>query len=229
MLRSDIRDSEAVYSAIRSFKPEAVLHFAASAYVGELVRDPQKYYQNNVEGSLALLKAMLRTSCRRVVFSSTCAVYGEPTRIPIDEQTEKKPVNPYGASKAMVERILSDYSGAYELQFVALRYFNACGADPEAEVGRAARSRDAPHPPRLMALQGYVDDFSIFGSDYPTPDGTPIRDYIHVSDLADAHVAAIDRLLSGGSGGAFNIGTGHGYSVREIIEAIERETGSGSQ
>jgi len=224
-VQADIKETEAVYGAIRTYEPEAVLHFAASAYVGESVTDPQKYYHNNVVGSLALLQAMLRTPCRRLVFSSTCAIYGEPAKMPITENTDKAPVNPYGASKAMVERILSDYAAAYQLESIALRYFNACGADPESQIGELRDPETHLIPRAMMALQGYVDDFAMFGGDYPTPDGTPIRDYIHVCDLADAHVAAVDRLLGGGGSAAFNVGTGQGYSVREIIAAIERETG----
>ena len=157
------------------------------------------------------------------MFSSTCAVYGEPEAIPIREQTPKNPVNPYGASKLMIERVLSDYAGAYGLAYIALRYFNACGADPEGEIGELRHPETHLIPRAMMALQGHLSDFSVYGDDYPTPDGTPIRDYVHVSDLADAHVASVQRLLQGGSSGAFNLGTGQGYSVKQVLEAIRAE------
>jgi len=225
LIEADIRNSDAIFPALRSHQVEAVLHFAASAYVGESVTDPQKYYENNVAGSLALLKAMLQAGCRKIVFSSSCAVYGEPDEIPIREQTPKNPVNPYGASKLMVERVLSDYGEAYGLDYIALRYFNACGADPEGEIGELRQPETHLIPRAMMALQGHLSDFRMFGDDYATPDGTPIRDYIHVSDLADAHVASVQRLIQGGPSGAFNLGTGQGYSVKQVSKAISAETG----
>jgi len=177
-----------------------------------------------VVGSVALLGAMLKAGCRKIVFSSSCAVYGEPDEIPIREQTPKNPVNPYGASKLMVERILSDCGKAYGLDSIALRYFNACGADPEGEVGELRDPETHLIPRAMMALQGHLSNFSIFGDDYETPDGTPIRDFIHVSDLADAHVASVRRLLNGAASGAFNLGTGRGYSVKQVLNAISMET-----
>ena len=225
LIEADICNSEAVLSALNGHRVEAVLHFAASAYVGESVTDPQKYYENNVAGSLALLNAMLRADCRKIVFSSSCAIYGEPDQIPIAEQTDKRPVNPYGASKLMVERILSDYSKAYGLSCVSLRYFNAAGADPEGEIGELRDPETHLIPRAMMALQGYISNFSVFGDDYPTPDGTAIRDYVHVADLAAAHVASLERLLQGGPSGAFNLGTGDGYSVKQVLDAISAETG----
>jgi UDP-arabinose 4-epimerase len=224
-VEADIRDSAAISSAFRSYQVDAVLHFAASACVGESVTDPQKYYGNNVAGTLALLKAMLEVGCLKIVFSSSCAVYGEPDEIPIREQSPKNPVNPYGASKLMVERVLSDYVGAYGLASIALRYFNACGADPEGEVGELRLPETHLVPRAMMALQGHLSDFMVFGDDYDTPDGTAIRDYIHVTDLADAHVASLQRLIQGGSSGAFNLGTGRGYSVKQVLDAIRAETG----
>jgi UDP-glucose-4-epimerase GalE len=224
LIPGDIRDVDAVRHAIKAYQIEAVLHFAASAYVGESVSNPQKYYDNNVAGSLSLLQAMREEGCHRIVFSSSCAIYGEPETSPIAETTPKNPVNPYGASKAMVERILCDYQKAYELRAIALRYFNASGADPESELGELRDPETHLIPRAMMAIQGYIDDFAVFGNDYPTPDGTAIRDYIHVSDLAEAHVAAVKRLLAGGDGGAFNLGTGRGYSVQEVLEAITAET-----
>jgi len=224
-VRGDIREKSSVAKAISDHKAEAVLHFAASAYVGESVTDPQKYYENNVAGSLSLVAALLETNCRNVVFSSTCATYGEPDELPIYETTQQNPVNPYGASKLMVERILSDYARAYPLKSIALRYFNASGADPEGEIGELRDPETHLIPRAMMAIQGHLSDFAVFGTDYETPDGTAIRDYIHVSDLAEAHVSALRRLLSGEEGGAFNLGTGHGYSVKQVLEAISAETG----
>jgi UDP-glucose-4-epimerase GalE len=202
-----------------------VLHFAACAYVGESVINPQKYYDNNVAGTLSLLRAMLDTDTTAIVFSSSCAIYGEPEKTLIPESCPKQPVNPYGASKLMIERVLMDYVRAYGIQYVALRYFNAAGADPEGEVGELRDPETHLIPRAMMSIQGHLDDFEVFGSDYPTRDGTAIRDYIHVSDLADAHVAALRRLRDGKTSGAYNLGTGQGYSVQEVLEAISRETG----
>ena len=225
-VQGDIRDGGAVRSAIYTHSVEAVLHFAASAYVGESVTDPQKYYDNNVAGSLSLLRAMLEAGCRKLVFSSSCAIYGEPEELPIRESSPQNPVNAYGASKAMVERILTDYTHAYALQSIALRYFNAAGADPDSELGELRDPETHLIPRAMMAIQGYIPNFAVFGSDYETPDGTAIRDYIHVSDLADAHIAALRRLLAGGSGGAFNLGTGRGSSVKQVLDTIAAETGA---
>ena len=225
LVRGDIRNTKSLLNAIHSYNPDAVLHFAASAYVGESVADPRKYYENNVAGSLSLLGAMLEEGCRKLVFSSSCAIYGEPAEIPICETTPQNPVNPYGASKAMVERILRDYQRAHEIRVIALRYFNASGADPESELGELRDPETHLIPRAMMAIQGYIPDFAVFGNDYPTPDGTAIRDYIHVSDLADAHVAALHHLLAGKAGGAFNLGTGRGYSVKQVLDAIADETG----
>jgi UDP-glucose-4-epimerase GalE len=225
LIPSDIRNTDAVRDTLRAYQIEAVLHFAASAYVGESVADPQKYYENNVAGSLALLSAMLDAGCRKIVFSSTCAIYGEPKEIPIVERTQPNPVNPYGASKSMVERVLFDYQQADAIGAIALRYFNASGADPEGELGELRDPETHLIPRAMMALQGHIHDFAVFGTDYPTPDGTAIRDYVHVCDLADAHVSAVRRLLAGGGGGAFNLGTGRGYSVKQVLDAIAAATG----
>ena len=224
-VQGDIRDHAAVLDAINYCKPKAVLHFAALSSVGESVSDPPKYYDNNVVGSLSLLRAMLDGGCRKLVFSSSCAVYGEPSEMPIRETSPLNPVNPYGASKMMVERILADYGRAYELQSIALRYFNASGADPDGELGELRDLETRLIPRAMMAIQGHISDFAVFGTDYDTPDGTAIRDYIHVSDLADAHVLALRRLIAGGAGGAFNLGTGQGYSVKQVLDAIAAETG----
>jgi len=225
LIKADIRDADAVANAITTFKAGAVLHFAASAYVGESVLDPQKYYENNVAGAFALLAGMLAVGCRKIIVSSTCAVYGEPSEIPIGECATKQPINPYGASKAMVERMLEDYTRAYSLSSVMLRYFNACGADPEGDVGELRDPETHLIPRAMMAIQGHLADFSVFGTDYPTPDGTAVRDYIHVSDLADAHVAALTRLPGRGECRSYNLGTSSGYSVKEVLDAIAAITG----
>ena len=221
----DIRDSTAVRDAINTHQIEAVLHFAACAYVGKSVIDPQKYYDNNVTGTLSLLKGMLDANCKQLVFSSTCAIYGQPEKVPISEATPSKPVNPYGASKLMVERILSDYRRAYRVRSISLRYFNASGADLDGEIGELRDPETHLIPRAMMAIQGYIDDFQVFGADFPTEDGTAVRDYVHVADLAAAHVSGVSRLMTGFAGGAFNLGTEVGYSVKAVLDAIELETG----
>jgi UDP-glucose-4-epimerase GalE len=225
LVQADLRDTPTVIDTIRQHACVAVLHFAAFAYVGESVSDPAKYYDNNVAGTLSLLAGMRTAGCDALVFSSTCAVYGQPEQLPIVEETPPNPINPYGASKLMVERILSDFRPAYGLRSIALRYFNACGADPENEIGELRDPETHLIPRAMMALQGYIDDFEVFGTDFDTPDGTAIRDYVHVTDLADAHVTALEQLLGGSSGGVFNLGSGRGYSVKEVLHAIECETG----
>ena len=225
LVQADLRDSVTVADTIRRHACVAVLHFAAFAYVGESVSDPAKYYDNNVAGTLSLLAGMRTAGCDALVFSSTCAVYGQPAQVPIVEDTPPDPINPYGASKLMVERILSDFRPAYGLRSVALRYFNACGADPDNEIGELRDPETHLIPRAMMALQGHIDDFAVFGMDFDTPDGTAIRDYVHVADLADAHVAALQQLLGGSPGGVFNLGTGRGYSVKEVLQAIEQEVG----
>ena len=225
LVQADLRDTATVSDAIRRHACVAVLHFAAFAYVGESVSDPAKYYDNNVAGTLSLLAGMRAAGCEALVFSSTCAVYGQPTQVPIMEDTPPDPINPYGASKLMVERILSDFRPAYGLRSIALRYFNACGADPDNEIGELRDPETHLIPRAMMALQGHIDDFAVFGKDFETPDGTAIRDYVHVADLADAHVAALEQLLGESPGGVFNLGSGRGYSVKEVLQAIELETG----
>ena len=225
LVRADIRDGEALAHAFAAHNVSAVLHFAASAYVGESVTDPRKYYENNVGGALSLLRAMTDAGCRKIVFSSTCAIYGEPATVPIREDTPQESVNPYGASKAMVERILDDYARGYGLGVVALRYFNACGADPDGEIGELRDPETHLIPRAMMAIQGYVADFTVFGTDYATPDGTAVRDYVHVCDLADAHVASVERLLGKGESASYNLGTGQGFSVKQVLDIIAAETG----
>jgi UDP-arabinose 4-epimerase len=225
LIVGDIHDDAKVTSVIREHNVQAVMHFAAFSAVGESVADPQKYYVNNVGGTLALLRAMRHAECNKLVFSSTGAVYGNAGRDPIKEEAAGETVNPYGRSKWMIEQILTDYRVAYQLNSVCLRYFNACGADPSCTIGELRDPETHLIPRALMALQGHVSDFAIFGEDYETPDGTAVRDYIHVNDLAIAHVAALKLLLSGARGGSYNLGTGTGYSVREIVDAVLAETG----
>jgi UDP-glucose-4-epimerase GalE len=221
----DLHDSAVLGDVFRRYRPEAVLHFAAFAYVGESVEDPQKYFHNNVVGSLNLLRAMREHAVRNIVFSSTCATYGAPRSLPITESSEQIPTSPYGVSKLMVEQILRAYSDAYGLRAMMLRYFNACGADPAGETGELHDPEPHLIPRVLDAATGHLETLEIFGTDYPTRDGTCIRDYIHVSDLADAHVAALRVLLAGGETRALNLGIGTGFTVREVIRAAERVTG----
>lgn len=224
LVQGDIRDAKQLDAAFRQFRPEAVLHFAARAYVGESVIDPSAYYQTNVLGSLSLLEAMRRHQVDRIVFSSTCATYGVPVRQPISESQRQQPVNPYGHTKLAVERMLADYGKAYGLKAGILRYFNAAGADPDGELGEDHDPE--PHLiPNVLAATACGKSVTVHGDDYPTADGTCIRDYIHVSDLARAHVAALGRLLEGGDSFACNLGTGRGSSVRQIIDTVEQVTG----
>jgi UDP-glucose-4-epimerase GalE len=221
---ADIADENAIVEACRTHNVVAAIHFAAFASVAESVVDPAKYYQNNVAGTVALLSGLLRADVKKLVFSSSCAVYGEPPEQPIRESTLPAPVNPYGMSKLMVERILADYRPAYGMQSVILRYFNACGADLEGQLGELRNNETRLIPRAMMWLQGHLDTFEVFGSDYPTPDGTAIRDYIHVCDLAGAHVLALQHVLGGGKGGVFNLGTGRGHSVKQVLTEIAKVT-----
>jgi UDP-arabinose 4-epimerase len=222
---ADIADTSAVTKACKDYGVAAAIHFAAYAAVAESTRDPAKYYANNVVGSYHLLEGLRAAAVPAVLFSSSCAVYGSPSEQPISEDTTAKPINPYGASKLMVERMLADYGDSYGLGWAALRYFNACGADAEGEVGELRDEESHLIPRALMWMLGHLESFQIFGSNYPTPDGTAIRDYIHVTDLAEAHVLALRGLLEGGASGVFNIGTGRGYSVKQVVDEIERATG----
>ena len=225
LVTADVRDKAALAGALVQYGVVAVMHFAASSLVGESVTDPQKYYNNNLAGTLSLLDAMLEAGCHCLVFSSTGAVYGNADSKALAENSPCVPINPYGASKWMIERILDDYRGAYGLGAFCLRYFNASGADVSGGIGELRDNETHLIPRAMMALQGHVRDFAVFGSDYDTPDGTAIRDYIHVTDLATAHVQALRLLMQGHRGGAFNLGTGTGFSVREILAAIAAETG----
>lgn len=204
---------------------DAVLHFAAYAYVGESVADPAKYWRNNVAGGLELLDAMRAHGVNKLVFSSTCATYGYPERVPVTEDEPKKPESPYGESKLAFERVLAAYARAYDLRSVSLRYFNAAGARPDGSLGEDHEPETHLIPLVLRAAAGLALSIKVFGTDYPTPDGTCIRDYIHVDDLASAHVLALGVLEAPGACHAYNVGTGRGYSVREIIDACERVTG----
>jgi UDP-glucose-4-epimerase GalE len=225
LVTGDLADGSALAHAFAQHRIVAVMHFAASSLVGESVADPQKYYLNNVAGTLSLLNAMRDAGCDRLVFSSTGAVYGNADSRALPETYPCAPINPYGATKFMIERMLADYRSAYGLGSFCLRYFNASGADASAEIGELRANETHLIPRAMMALQGHVTDFAVFGDDYDTPDGTAIRDYIHVTDLAAAHVLALKQLMQGHRGGAFNLGTGSGLSVREILTAIATETG----
>ena len=224
-VRGDLRDGAAVLAALRAHRAEAVIHFAALAYVGESVAEPQAYYDNNLGGMIGLLGAMQEAGLRRIVFSSSCATYGTPDRLPISEDMAQAPINPYGRTKLACEWMLRDAGTAWGLRHVALRYFNAAGADPEGEAGERHDPETHLVPLTLMAASGQGGPLRIFGTDYPTPDGTCIRDYIHVSDLARAHVQALDHLERGGESVALNLGTGRGASVREVVAAVEAVTG----
>ncbi|MEP6902030.1 MAG: UDP-glucose 4-epimerase GalE [Actinomycetota bacterium] len=219
----NIGDKKLVEKIISEHEIEACMHFSAFAYVGESVEKPQKYYENNFVQTINLLEVLIKNNVKKFIFSSTCATFGEPQYVPIDEKHPQNPVNPYGWTKFMVERVLADYDKAYNLKFVALRYFNACGAsekcgehhDPETHL----------IPLILFAAQGRREAISIYGDDYPTPDGTAIRDYIHISDLSQAHLLALEHLRRGGNSEFINLGNGNGYSVKEVVEAARKITG----
>ncbi len=221
----ELADRGRLDEVLRKHKPIAAIHFAAFAAVGESVREPAKYYGNNLAATLVLLDALRAAGTNMLVFSSTCAVYGTPETVPIAETTPRAPINPYGRSKLMVEQVMADYGHAYGLKWTALRYFNAAGADPDGEIGEEHDPETHLVPRALMAITGRIGQLEIFGDDFATRDGTCVRDYIHVCDLAQAHIAALERLMAGGDPGAFNLGTGRGYSVREVIAAVERVTG----
>jgi UDP-glucose-4-epimerase GalE len=220
-VQGDIGDGDLVRWILREYKIAAVVHFAASAYVGDSVRDPRSYFRNNVANTLVLLDAMLDGGVHRVVFSSTCASYGLPAALPITEDQPQVPVNPYGESKLFVERALRAYDQAYGLRWLALRYFNAAGADPEGELGEDHDPETHLVPVVIDAALGHRPWVDVFGTDYPTPDGTAVRDFVHVTDLADAHVRALGHLLGGRESVALNLGTGTGHSVREVVAMVE--------
>ncbi len=223
LIRGDILDHSALKPVLA--RANAIMHFAAFAFVGESVTNPQKYFHNNVEGGLSLLNAALEAGVKKIIFSSTCAVYGEVTKVPIEENIPRQPVNPYGVSKLFFEQALEAYDRAYGFHFAALRYFNAAGADESGEIGELHNPETHLIPLALSAAAGTGPELNVFGSDYPTPDGTCIRDYIHVNDLADAHVKALDHLAAGKESFAVNVGTGRGDSVQQVITAVEQATG----
>ncbi len=219
---ADEAEIEAVFSA---HEIDAVFHFAAYAYVGESVTEPEKYYYNNVVNTLNLLKVMKRHGCNKLIFSSTCATYGEPKKVPITEDMPQNPINPYGMTKLTVERILKDYQKAYGLQSAVLRYFNAAGADSDGEIGESHHPETHLIPLVLDAASGKREDIKVFGTDYNTPDGSCVRDYIHVADLADVHIRALHYLEEGNPGDFFNLGNTIGTSVLEVVESVKRVTG----
>ena len=224
-IEGDLNDRSLLERVIHEHAVTAVIHLAAYAYVGESMRCPEKYFSNNVVNTLNLLDAMKSCDTGYIVFSSTCATYGLPQALPIDEQHLQNPVNPYGESKLFIERALKWYEVAHGLKSVALRYFNAAGADAEGEIGEDHTPETHLIPLVIEAALGIRRHVEIFGADYPTPDGTAIRDYIHVADLGDAHVRALEYLLAGGDSVALNLGTGRGYSVKEVISAVETVSG----
>ena len=223
--RSRSRDGVLLREVIRKYSVSAVVHFAANAYVGESVVNPRKYFENNVSNTLHLLGAMLDTGINHIVFSSTCATYGIPDRIPISERETQQPINPYGESKLFIERVLRCYSNAYDLNWIALRYFNAAGADLDGEIGEHHDPETHLIPLVIQSAMGVRPELEIYGMNHPTHDGTPIRDYIHVMDLADAHLLALEYLKQGGESRALNLGTGNGHSVMEVISAVKRISG----
>ncbi len=219
LVEGELEDGARLDAAFSEYAPVAVMHFAALSDVGQSMREPGRYWRNNLCGSLSLVQAMLRAGCRRIVFSSTCATYGEHDGVTLDEDTPQRPINSYGASKRAIEDMLANFADSDGLDSVIFRYFNVAGADPDAEVGEFHRPETHLIPLMLDAILGRRPALTIYGSDYDTPDGTCIRDYVHVSDLVDAHVAGLRWLLEGRGSRVFNLGTGHGFSVREVIEA----------
>lgn len=224
-IEGDIGDANLLDNIFSAYKVDAVIHFAAFAYVGESVKNPSKYYNNNVAFTLKLLDAMVRHNCMNFIFSSTCATYGVPERVPIKEEAEQNPINPYGASKLMIERIVKDYARAYGLKYCIFRYFNAAGADSACRIGEWHVPETHLIPLVLDAASGKLEAISILGTDYPTEDGTCVRDYIHVIDLADAHLKGYEYLKNGGTNVFLNLGTKRGCSIREVISEARKVTG----
>jgi len=224
-IHADISDTLKLEETFQKYHIDAVMHFSAYAYVGESVINPEKYYKNNVNATINFLSVMLKYKVKNIIFSSSCATYGNPLYFPIDEQHPQKPVNPYGVTKRMVERILEDYDRAYGLKYIALRYFNAAGAHPDGSIGESHRIETHLIPLVLKTITGANANIHIFGTDYNTPDGTCVRDYIHVCDLAHAHRIALEKMLVDMESHCINLGTGTGTSVKEIISACEMVTG----
>ncbi|WP_017995625.1 UDP-glucose 4-epimerase GalE [Rhizobium leguminosarum] len=225
LIRAELADAAALRRTLAEFSPDCVIHCGANAYVGESVDMPRKYYRNNVVGSLTLLEACLDQEIDRIVFSSSCATYGVPASLPIREESPQHPVNPYGRTKLIFEMALEDFAAAYGIRFAALRYFNAAGADPDGELAERHQPETHLIPRALLAAARRLERLDIFGTDYATEDGTCVRDYIHVSDLAQAHLAAVNHLMADGGSLSVNLGSGRGTSVREILEAIRRASG----
>ncbi|WP_029520549.1 UDP-glucose 4-epimerase GalE [Persephonella sp. IF05-L8] len=221
----DLSNKEKLKEVIKSFSPDAVMHFAASIEVAESVKNPLKYYRNNTANTLNLLEVLQEFGIDKFIFSSTAAVYGEPENVPVKETEPLNPINPYGKSKVFVEKILEDMSNAYGFRYVSLRYFNVAGADPQGRIGQSYKNATHLITRALKTAKGEYKKLYIFGTDYPTPDGTAIRDYIHIEDLANAHIVALEYLLNSGESSVFNCGYGHGYSVREVVEAAKKVTG----
>lgn len=221
----DLADEKRLKEVFEKYPIDAVMHFAAYAYVGESVREPAKYYRNNICNTIQLLETMRCHHVNMLVFSSSCATYGIPEQLPITEEMPQHPINPYGRTKWMAEQIFEDYNNAYGLQYCCLRYFNAAGADPEGEIGESHTPETHLIPLVIEAAAGNREHVSIFGTDYPTQDGTCIRDYIHVTDLADAHIRALEYLKSGGLSQCLNLGNGKGWSVAQVIDTVKQVTG----
>ncbi len=225
LVKGDLSDTSFLDRVIREFRPDAIMHFAALIQVEESVREPLKYYRNNIVNTLNLLEVMKKNNLTNLIFSSTAAVYGVPEKIPVAEDAPLVPINPYGSSKATVERILNDLSQVSDFRYISIRYFNVAGADPEARIGQSYQNATHLITRALKTAKGEFDRLQIFGTDYPTPDGTCIRDYIHVDDIAHAHLITLDYLIEEGESRVFNCGYGYGYSVREVVETVKKVTG----
>ncbi|MES2743377.1 MAG: UDP-glucose 4-epimerase GalE [Pseudomonadota bacterium] len=225
LIQCDLGDASALAVLLQAFPIAAVMHFASFIQVGESVLEPGKYYDNNVGNTVRLLEAMLRHDVNKFIFSSTAAIFGDPQYVPIDENHPKLPINPYGRSKWMVEQILDDFDSAYGMRSVCLRYFNAAGADEQTELGERHDPETHLIPLVLQAASGRREAITVYGRDYATPDGTCLRDYVHVVDLCEAHLLALKRLLEGGASARFNLGNGNGYSISQVIAAAQRVTG----
>jgi len=224
-IEGDLADVACLNQVFTDYKPEAVMHFASFIQVGESVRKPDIYYRNNVTNTLNLLDTMLKFDVKKFIFSSTAAVFGEPDYVPIDEAHPNRPLNPYGRSKLMIEHVLADYAKAFDFRSVCLRYFNAAGADPEGKLGERHDPETHLIPLILQAASGRRESIQVFGRDYDTPDGTCIRDYIHIVDLCSAHLAALEYLNNGGESDRFNLGNGAGFSVQEVLDAVQKVSG----
>ncbi|WP_229007300.1 UDP-glucose 4-epimerase GalE [Methylophilus sp. Leaf408] len=224
-VEGDLADTECLEQVFKEYQPEAVMHFASYIQVGESVRKPDIYYRNNVTNTLNLLDTMREHGVNKFIFSSTAAVFGEPDYVPINEAHPNRPLNPYGRSKWMIEQVLADYDKAFDFKSVCLRYFNAAGADPDGQLGERHEPETHLIPLILQAASGKRESIQVFGRDYDTPDGTCIRDYIHIVDLCSAHLAALEYLNGGGSSDSFNLGNGSGFSVQEVLDAVQKVSG----